>query len=154
LRALAPRPGGVDRDYVMYHAGRAAAPRPGPRWPAATGVLAVAVVVLGWAALHRQPAEQGERIVERIVPVPQADPRHAAPEAAQEPAATYAVGEAEPFAESFRLRQRVLRDGEDGRQPRPQSQPATAGMMLEQLLDVPRSSFDDATRQRLEATFH
>jgi hypothetical protein len=56
LRELAPAPGGLDRDRLMYRAGQIAAPRTTLLWPASTVVLGAAAVFLavllvaGWEA--------------------------------------------------------------------------------------------------------
>ncbi len=68
LSGLAPR-GGLDRDRLMYEAGRRAGSRDSRRgrlWPAVAAALALAT--LGQAvALSRRPTE---RVVERVVTVP------------------------------------------------------------------------------------
>lgn len=73
LSGLAPRRG-VDRDRLMYEAGRHAGRRDtrGWRWPAFAAALALTTIGQG-VALSRRPME---RVVERIVaiPAPAADP--------------------------------------------------------------------------------
>ena len=57
LRGLAPRPGGLDRDGLMFRAGRASASR-GWTWPLATAAstaAAVALAVLLWARPEPPP---------------------------------------------------------------------------------------------------
>src|SRR6516225_6587980 len=74
LRGLAPRPAEIDRDRLMFHAGRASAPR-GWAWPLATAASAAAAVALAlllWARPEPPP-----RIVERVVYVPAALPDEA-----------------------------------------------------------------------------
>jgi hypothetical protein len=67
LRGLAPDPGGLDRDTLLFRAGQAAAPRRW-LWPTATAVSTAAAIVLGGLlALRPSP---GERVVYVPVPVP------------------------------------------------------------------------------------
>jgi hypothetical protein len=65
LRGLAPRPAGLDRDRLMFRAGRASAPR-GWAWPLAATASTAAAVALG-VLLWARPEP---RTVERVVYVP------------------------------------------------------------------------------------
>lgn len=70
LSGLAPR-GGLDRDRLMYEAGRRAGGRRDRRWPLVAAALALTTI--GQAvALSRRPAE---RVVERVVTVPAPTPK-------------------------------------------------------------------------------
>jgi hypothetical protein len=71
LQALKPTPGGLDRDRILFRAGRASARGPGRYiWPGVSGVLALATVALS-VALATRP-EPPERVV--YVEVPQSAP--------------------------------------------------------------------------------
>jgi hypothetical protein len=77
LQELKPVATGLDRDRVLFRAGRASVLRPGRFvWPATSGVLALATLALS-VALAVRP-EPGERIVYVTVPQP-APPKEAAP---------------------------------------------------------------------------
>ncbi len=67
LRALAPAPAALDRDELLFRAGRSSAPRP-RRWPwaLATALASVTALGLGGALLFRPPATH---TVERVVHV-------------------------------------------------------------------------------------
>ena len=71
LQALKPTPGGLDRDRILFRAGRASARGPGRYlWPGVSGVLALTTVALA-VALAIRP-EPSERVV--YVEVPRAAP--------------------------------------------------------------------------------
>jgi hypothetical protein len=78
LRGLAPPPAGLDRDALMFRAGRAAAPRRWA-WPLATAASTAAAVVFG-VLLWVRP--EPPRVVERIVYLPAEPPSAAADEPA------------------------------------------------------------------------
>ena len=63
LRNLAPRPGCLDRDELLFAAGRASAKA--GRWRAATAGLFALSLALGVLAVRPAPP-----VVERVVPVP------------------------------------------------------------------------------------
>jgi hypothetical protein len=111
LRGLAPRAGGLDRDRLMFRAGRASAPR-GWAWPLATlvsGAAAVALAVLLWARPETPP---------RVVFV-QADQPSASDGRAPRPDVEGAPG---GWSHYLQLQEKLLRDGLDAL-PEPPDQP-------------------------------
>jgi hypothetical protein len=121
LRELAPRPAALDRDAVLYRAGRAAAGRVWP-WKCATGIATAVAAVLGVMLILR-PAPQ---VVERIVPVPvpaastpEAPPVADAPGSPSPGADAVESAEADSpipayYAPQRRLQEHLLRWGLDG----------------------------------------
>src|SRR5262249_30724133 len=61
LAGLKPRPAALDRDALMFRAGRASAPR-GWKWPLATAALSLVALGLGIALLVRPQPQVVERI--------------------------------------------------------------------------------------------
>jgi hypothetical protein len=117
LKGLVPAPISIDRDRLMFRAGRASLPRRGWAWPCATAGLAVVSVALG-AVLWLRPEP---RPVERTVYVKTAAP---APHAPYSPTVTPAPApKHEPIAEAaeppvdvanyLHVRGQVLRWGVD-----------------------------------------
>jgi hypothetical protein len=128
LRGLAPSAEPLDRDALLYEAGRASAPP--LRWPwvaatAASALLAVSLGVALWAkpirvverVVHRQPPEAvvpGDAAAVEMLPAPE-----------QPPAAPYASPwepEPTPYEQA---RDNVLRWGLDGLPPAPPARPQT-----------------------------
>jgi hypothetical protein len=128
LRGLVPQ-GGLDREALMFRAGRASA-RPGRGWPLAAATSTAAAAVLG-ALLWSHPGPVPVvRYVTVPVPAPQAAVKGQAPQAvAPRPAAS--AEESGPAAASpemptwlgasdaIRLREHVLHWGLDGLPPAP-----------------------------------
>src|SRR5690242_1894554 len=88
LAGLTPAAGGLNRDALMFAAGRASARR-GWGWPAAAGGSALAAAVLGAVLLFRPAPEPVVRYVWVTPPPPRTDmtpPPEAAPEEARPPA--------------------------------------------------------------------
>jgi hypothetical protein len=118
LRRLAPTPPGLDRDALLFRAGRASAGR-GWLWPAATAVSSLTAAALG-AALLLQPPPQ--TVVETIrvrveAPAPSAPPGvEPYPVAAEAPAP-------DDRPPHLRLQEHLLRWGLDGLGEPPQSEP-------------------------------
>lgn len=110
LQSLAPHPAALDRDRLMYQAGRTSAAGRGWLWPSASAVLAAAVAVLG-AALWLRP---DPAVVERVVYLPPPAP-------VDEPAP---VTGPPVQADYLRLRQEVLLHGVDvlARPPAPSAE--------------------------------
>ncbi len=108
LKALAPTPGRIDRDALMFQAGQASAPRAGWRWPAATVALASTAIAFGTLWQQRPAVVVVDRPVPQLVYVeaPVRDPEPLTP------APTLENG---PVAQTgyVRLRNDVLRWGVD-----------------------------------------
>jgi hypothetical protein len=127
LRGLRPR-ADLDREALMYRAGRAAAGR-GWGWPLTTAAalaLAATLAVRLWTL----PPPAGERIV--FVPAPPASvapQEHGAPPLLTQeptpaaPAASADAPDALPYASPHPLRDHVLRWGLDGLPPAPELSP-------------------------------
>jgi hypothetical protein len=96
LRALAPRPPGLDRDAILFRAGQGAAARRW-FWPCAAVASTTAAVILG-VLLSLRPQTVVERIVYVPAPVPQEEPSVAPTESG--PAAS-------SFSDNQRRRQRL-----------------------------------------------
>jgi len=163
LGSLAPAPGRLDRDRVMYQAGRASVRRPSlarAGWPALAASLAV--LALGEAAalstrpsvryvdrvaVVREPATPTPPPAPAIIPEPEPEPerqlaRDAAPETLRLP--FLALTRAE--TDYQKLRARVLRDGLDGlpEPPAYRAQPGgrPAGRAIESASALLRSEVD------------
>ncbi len=103
LANLTPRPPALDRDALLYRAGRASA---GRWWPLATCVSTTVAAALAVILLVRPPAE-------RIVYLPAPAPRPATESAAPEPEPSPPAG-GSGLAAYFRLEEQVLNRGLDG----------------------------------------
>jgi hypothetical protein len=118
LRGLAPRAGGLDRDALMFRAGRASAPRRWA-WPLATAASAAAALALGvlmWARPEPAP-----RVVERVVYLPAESPPRAPDQPAPSPGdAGTGTGS---WSSYLQMLPRVARWGFDGLPPLPESPP-------------------------------
>ena len=78
LAALAPMPGRIDRDALLFRAGQASVPRRGWAWPGAAATLGVLAATLGALLAVRPATKPVERIVyvyvkEPAAPTPTAD---------------------------------------------------------------------------------
>lgn len=137
LAGLVPAAPAVNRDRLLYEAGRRSAPR-GRAWPLATLGFAALSAVL---ALHRP--EPAVRMVERVVYVPAVTPSSDVVEKPPEPpAAGTALAAIEPSAsggEYLRQREQVLRWGADALPDLPPASPVPT-VPLEQLLGFSRGS--------------
>ncbi len=104
LAEVAPHPGRLDRDALLFAAGRAAG-RPGRFWPMTAGVLAAACIALAVTLVVRPPTVvEVVRVVPVRVPTPADTPL---PDAEQTP------GSDEPaLAEGLRRRRRLLDEGD------------------------------------------
>jgi hypothetical protein len=152
LADLAPDPGGLDRDRLLFRAGGALLTRRLRRWQAVAGLLAVAVLSLG-AALVFRPTRTVEQVVyvsvPLFLPIPPEEPG-----TAETP--SFSPGRAEPGPllraepNGFRLRQQVLLFGVEALPaPHPWSGPAPAAVPLEKLLGIPIESLDRASTLHL-----
>jgi len=144
LKSLSPAPAAMDRDVLMFQAGRASARRNGWRWPVATAVLASTAIVFALLWQQRPAVVIVDRpvpqIVERIVYKP-------APE--REPEPFTAVGnspEPGPVVQTgyVRLRNDVLRWGMDALPHLPTAAAATPPLEIKR----PRFFDPEATKAR------
>jgi len=134
LGALAPAASGIDRDALMFRAGRASARRGMYGWRAGTLVLAAALT----CSLVTRPRPGAQpRVVERVVRVEVEKPAPSPPRAP-------VVGQALPFglrwagnARYLKLRNEVLERGLSALPEPDPSAPAGPRETLEQLLGVP-----------------
>lgn len=125
LAGLKPRPAALDRDALMFRAGRASAPRRWA-WPLATVAVSLVALGLGVALLVRQP-----RVVERIeyvrvevpVPAPPTPETPPVPTPADAPSLVTHEEEAPPLSGVRRLEDHLLRWGLDGLPPAPHAPP-------------------------------
>jgi hypothetical protein len=121
LAALAPAPAAVNRDALMFRAGRAAAARGRRLWPLATAVSSAAAAVLSVLLVTRPAPPAVEKIVYQPAPPPAvAEPAPPAP-------APGGDDSADPWPKTpyARLQDRVLRFGLDGLgEPPPPPPPA------------------------------
>ena len=127
LAGLKPRPAALDRDTLMFRAGRASAPR-GWRWPLATAVSALIALSLGVALLVRPQPRVVERIeyvrVEVPVPAPPApETPTPVPTPADAPSLVTHEDEAPPRSGVRRLEYHLSRWGFDGLPPAPHAPP-------------------------------
>ncbi len=123
LRRLSPAPAALDRDRLMYRAGRTSVPS-GWMWPAATGISSLAALVLGVLLLTRP--EPAPRITERIVYLPSPEKAVApAPSVIPEPAPILASPEPMGDLPHYRqIQERILRwdlEGVPASQPEKQA---------------------------------
>jgi hypothetical protein len=116
LAALAPRPPALDRDRILFNAGRASAPRPW-FWRLSAAASTSAALVLAAILLVRPAPTPIERVVyvrvtpppvpappKQVVPTPPAPPESEPPE----------PGYSWPTTPYTRLEDRLLRWGFDG----------------------------------------
>jgi hypothetical protein len=128
LGSLAPLPGQIDRDRLMFRAGQQIARRPGWLWPSATIVLACFSVTLAAILVLRPAPAPVERIV--YLPAPEQPPGPPAPDVLASPAEA-GLSSAEEMTSSgpagnyYQLQKQMLRWGLDGL-PDPQPAPLPA----------------------------
>jgi hypothetical protein len=116
LAAASPHPGRLDRDALLFAAGRAAQARRGHVWRIGTCVFAVISAGLG-AALTLRPANviEVERVVYLQAPPPSSQPPRAV--APVVPLAGADIGSGAEWAAGVRLRERALQEGIAGLPP-------------------------------------
>jgi hypothetical protein len=127
LSALAPRPAVLDRDRLMFAAGRQSARR-SRLWPCVSALLAVLSVGLGTALVLRPEP----RVVYVTPPAP--PPPAPAPAESREPTVAAKDDHWQEQIESLRLRNRVLRLGVEALPEAPRPQPTEKPLTIESLL--------------------
>jgi hypothetical protein len=125
LSALAPRPAVLDRDRLMFAAGRRSA-RCSRLWPCVSALLAVLSVGLGTALVLRPEP--------RVVYVTPPAPPPPAPAEAREPTVAAKDDHWQEQIESLRLRNRVLRLGVEALPEAPRPQQTEKPLTIESLL--------------------
>jgi hypothetical protein len=145
LADLAPDPGGLDRDRLLFRAGGVRPTRRLRYWQAVAGLLAVAALGLGTALVLR-PTRMVDQVVYVSVPIFLPIPPE---EPASEETPPFLPRRAEPGPraraelDGFRLRQQVLLFGVEALPPpHAWSGPAPDPMPLETLLGMPAESLD------------
>lgn len=157
LTTLTPVPSAVDRDYLLFQAGRASVRRNAWVWQAATGCLIVAVAGLTLALLSRPVPSRGEPItVERIVylpappvaDVPASSAVYSSPKSV-EPASAADEDRWVDQAENLRHRQQVMRFGVEAL-PETRSRPTgEKALPMDPLIGLPASTLDDGAGRML-----
>jgi hypothetical protein len=149
LAELAPDPGGLDRDRLLFRAGAVLPTRRLRLWQAVAGLLAVSALSLG-AALLLRPTRMVDRVVYVSVPLFLPIPTEETTPA-ETPIRSPGRAEPQPLpgplaraeTEGWRLRQQVLQFGVEALPPPPAwSGPEPAPMPLEKLLGLPGDSLD------------
>jgi hypothetical protein len=154
LAAMAPDPGGLDRDRLLFRAGAALPTRRLHLWQAVAAVLAVLAGSLGAALLLRPP-----RVVEQVVFVPSPAPAAAAsdepgpppgPLARAEPASAGPLAWAE--SDGLRQRREVLQFGVEALPPvTAWASPEPSPPSLESVLGLPADSLDRVSSLHLSS---
>jgi hypothetical protein len=141
LAALVPIPAALDRDRLMFQAGRAAPAGFHWGWPAATGILAAVAAALALVMILRPPVVT-ETVVVRspVESAPAPPPSKTAPELSEGPeivALAPPAGQAESLAPAgyLRLQEQILHWGLDALPSGPLTAPAEAPLTLGKLLD-------------------
>jgi hypothetical protein len=142
LAALAPMPGRINRDALLFRAGQASVPGRGWGWPCATATLGLVAAVLGVVVLVRPAPAPVERIVVMTVPVPVPVPVPPAPgDLAVPPGADVEAAQHEETAPGqspmnyLQLQMQVVRWGLEGvpamaEMPPPTEPPVTRDSLL------------------------
>jgi len=138
LGRLRPERGTIDRDEVMFRAGRASARRRGHYWQGATALL---VCGLGVSLFTRPAPREIERIVTVAAPGPVLEDDSPTDVAVRD----WRRGVRQHHAEYLRLRQAVLARGIDALPVlgAPRSKVVGDAESLEQSLGVPQGTLDD-----------
>jgi hypothetical protein len=119
LQRLAPAPAAIDRDRLMFLAGKASRSNGGLAWKLTSGIFAAGCVVLALLLVLRPPSEV--RVVKIIVPqtLPQEKPviPKEVDAVKSDPALGLAPDSKMPELAYYRLQQQVLRFGEEALPP-------------------------------------
>jgi hypothetical protein len=161
LTSLTPLPSALDRDYLLYHAGRASVRGAGWFWRGATGFLLLVTVGLSFVLLYRPVQRIDPEIVERIVYVPSVPtpaPATNPPDRGNPPSghlsAFYANDEdrEKEQSDNVRIRQQAIRFGVDSL-PTPHSNAvAEKPLPMDPLIGLPASTLDDSSGRHLLGT--
>jgi hypothetical protein len=159
LTSLTPQPSSLDRDYLLYHAGRASV-RQGWLWQAATGFLVLVVAALSLALLYRPIQRSEPLVVERVVYLPAERPVPPPSPAATSSVPVVRAGAGDPTqlvaeldrrvdAESLHRRDQIFRFGIES-MPEPRPAPGVEkALPLDPLLGLPASSLADGSSRHL-----
>ncbi len=136
LRELRPKPDSIQRDALMYRAGRASVHS--WLWPLVAMATTMIAAVLGIVQLARPVPPVAERIVYLPAPaVPQepvsVKPEESAPPSVPEPLVSEPL-DSSPRGQYLRMQERVLRLGLKGIPPPPPAPPLPEQPTVEQLL--------------------
>ncbi len=141
LGALAPMPGRINRDALLFRAGQASVPGRGWAWPAAATTLGLVALVLAVVVALRLTPAPVERVIVVNVPrapspAPPADvPSPPLADAEPGPASPGEIGAGQSPMNYLQLQQQVLRWGLDGvpalpKTPPPAALPVTRDQLL------------------------
>lgn len=144
LGALLPTPSRIDRDGLMFRAGRASVTRRRWAWPAATAVLASVAATLAIVLIAR-PRPEPEQVVIYVPVEKLAEPPATQIEPPSPPRNAVVLQETEEKGESpaqtsyFHLQQLVLRWGLDGLASPPVVSRVMPPLTMEELLgEIPK----------------
>jgi len=156
LAALAPTPAALDRDRLMFQAGRAARPGPSWGWPAATGILAAVAATLALVMVTRPPVVT-ETVVIRVSvePTPAPIPLKTEPETpADSPIVAFRPVEVETGSLAspgyLQLQEQILRWGLDALPSGPPTTLAKPPLTVEKLLGESPKRPDNSPWWKLE----
>jgi hypothetical protein len=162
LTSLTPLPSALDRDYLLFHAGRASVRGPGWFWPTATGFLLLVTAGLSFVVLYRPVQRLDPQIVERVVYVPSATtppPAVTPSERVNLPptsdlVATYAGDEdrEKGQAENMRIRQQLFRFGVESLPAQRANDVVEKPLPMDPLMGLPASTLDDSAGRLLLGT--
>jgi hypothetical protein len=164
LTSLTPLPSALDRDYLLFHAGRASVRGPGWFWPTATGFLLLVTVGLSFVLLYRPVERLDPQIVEQVVYVPSAPtpPPATHPSERVNPppsdlVATFATDEdrEKEQADNVRIRQQLFRFGVESLPAQRANDVVEKPLPMDPLMGLPASTLDDsAGRLLLGSSLH
>jgi hypothetical protein len=128
LGALVPAPGQINRDQVMFRAGRASVKALGWVWPAAAGTMALVAAVFGGMLALRPDPEPKIQIVYITKEVPRRAPTDPEKSRSRPPGRTSAGHETEepayPQTPYFQMENNLLRWGLDSLPASPPAPPS------------------------------
>jgi hypothetical protein len=161
LTWLTPLPSALDRDYLLYHAGRASVRGVGWFWRAATGFLLLVTAGLSFALLYRPVQRLAPEDIERNVYVPSAptpppttNPSdHVNPPSANL-VATYSTDEdrEKEQADIVRIRQQLFRFGVESLPAQQPNVVVEKPLPMDPLMGLPATALDDGSGRLLLGT--